>query len=72
MNELLDSAETLTGIAEEHGPRTLADLMYLHSAVVSGGFIDHWESESQALQIVPALPSGTRWAAFVQVIPAQA
>ena len=68
MTELLDSTETLTGIAEEHGARTLADLMYLHSAIVSGGFIDHWEGESQALKLVRALPSGERWASYVQVI----
>ena len=68
MTELLDSTETLTGIAEEHGARTLADLMYLHSAIVSGGFIDHWEGESHALKLVRALPSGERWASYVQVI----
>ena len=36
MRELLGSVDTLTGIAEEHGPRTLADLMYLHASILDG------------------------------------
>lgn len=68
MKELLDSVETLTGIAEQHGPRTLADLMYLYSAIVSGGFIDHQEGESKALALVRSLPSGERWMTYVQEI----
>ena len=66
--ELLDSVETLTGIAEEHGSRTLADLIYLQNAILSGGgFIYHYQGESKVLEIVSALPSGKRWAKFIQV-----
>jgi hypothetical protein len=66
--ELLDSVETLTGIAEQHGSRTLADLMYLQNAILSdGGFIDHYPGESKVLEIASALPSGERWAKFIKV-----
>ena len=58
MQELLDSVETLSGIAEQHGARTLADLMYLQIAILSGGFIDHYPGESKVLEIASGLPSG--------------
>lgn len=65
--ELLDSVETLTGIAVEHGSRTLADLMYLQNAILSGGFIDHYPDESKVLEIVSAMPSGDQWSKFIKV-----
>lgn len=66
MQELLDSVESLTGIAKEHGARTLADLMYLQAAILEGGFIDHWPEESAAMKIASGLPSGERWAKFIK------
>lgn len=65
--ELLDSSETLTGIAIEHGSRTLADLMYLQNAILIGGCIDHYPDESKVLEIISALPSGEQWSKFVKV-----
>jgi hypothetical protein len=65
--ELLDSVETLTGIAAEHGSRTLADLMYLQNAILIGGFVDHYATESRVLEIASALPSGGQWSAFIKV-----
>ncbi len=65
--ELLDSVETLAGIAAAHGSRTLADLMYLQNAILSGGFIDHYPDESRVLEIVRALPSGEQWSRFIKV-----
>jgi hypothetical protein len=38
--ELLDSVETWSAVAEQHGVRTLSDLAYLHNAILTGGFID--------------------------------
>lgn len=67
MQELLDSVETLSGIAEQHGARTLADLMYLQNAILSGGFIDHYPGESNVLEIASGLPSGRRWSKFIAV-----
>ncbi len=67
MRELLDSVETLSGIAEQHGARTLADLMYLQNAILSGGFIDHYPGESKVLEIARDLPSGGQWSKFIAV-----
>lgn len=66
-DELLDSVETLTGIADEHGARTLSDLIYLQNAIMKNGFVDHYPGESKVLEIASALPSGDRWAQFVKV-----
>ena len=69
MQELLDSVETLSGIAEEHGSRTLADLFYLHSAILENGFIDLIEGyNSKVLDIAKSLPSGSDWAKFIQQV----
>ncbi|MDD5300560.1 MAG: hypothetical protein PHD65_08710 [Gallionella sp.] len=65
--ELLDSVETLTGIAVEHGSRTLADLMYLQNAILIGGFIDYYPDESKVLEIARVLPSGEQWSKFIKV-----
>lgn len=67
LRELLDSVETLTGIAEQHGPHTLADVMYLHNAIMNGGFIDHYSDDSAVLGIARALPSGEQWAKYIKV-----
>ena len=65
--ELLNSTESLTGIANEHGSHTLADLMYLQNAILSGGLIDHYPAESSVLEIVSSLPSGKQWSTFIKV-----
>lgn len=65
--ELLDSVETLSGIADVHGSQTLADLMYLQNAILSGGFVDHYPEESHALEIASGLPSGKEWAGYIEV-----
>lgn len=68
MQELLWSVETLAGIADEHGARTLADLMYLQDAILNGGFIDHYPDESSVLEVASALPSGERWHKFIKKV----
>ena len=65
--ELLDSVETLTEIAVQHGPRTLSDLMYLQNAILSGGFIDSYPDESAVLEIAGGLESGALWTRFIKV-----
>lgn len=67
MKELLESVETLTGIADEYGSRTFADLMYLQLAILKGGFIDHYPDESKVLDIARSLPSGEQWVTFIKV-----
>lgn len=66
MEELQKSVETLTGIAEQHGARTLADLMYLMSAIQTDGHIYADSQFSAVEKIVTALPSGTRWASYMR------
>lgn len=66
MGELLDSVETLTGIADEHGARTLADLMYLQEAILEDGFIDYDPDDSKVLELVQGLPSGEQWIQFIR------
>jgi hypothetical protein len=65
--ELLDSVEALTAIADDHGPRTLADLFYLQNAILSGGFIDCYPGESKVLELVKTLFSGDRWMSYIRV-----
>lgn len=68
MQELLDSVETLSGIAEEHGARTLADLFFLHSAIAEGSFIDYYPNsdESSVKDVVEGLPSAAEWLPFIK------
>lgn len=69
LDELLESVETLSAIAEEHGPVVLANMLYLHSAIMKGTWIDtdSAEADSQAtLDIVGALPSATEWLKFTR------
>ena len=66
MRELLDSVETLDGIAQSYGTRTLSDLVYLQSAILKGGFVDHYPEESAVMHIAGALPSGERWVGFIK------
>jgi hypothetical protein len=65
--ELLESVESLTGIADVYGLQTLADLMYLHNAILNGGFIDHYPDESKVLKIVSSLPSSMQWSSFINI-----
>lgn len=65
MSELLDSVETLGGIADEHGNRTLADLMHLQAAILDNGFIENFPMESNVAEIAAALPSGAKWVGFI-------
>jgi hypothetical protein len=65
--ELLASVEALTAIADQHGPRTLADLFYLQNAILNCGFIDHYPGESNVLDLARALPSGERWAIYIKI-----
>lgn len=70
MGELLDSVETLTEIATTHGARTLANLMYLHSAILSGGFVEFFpeDTDVKVSQIVEGLPSAEKWLPYIRMI----
>lgn len=68
--ELLESVETLSGIADQYGSRTLADLMYLQNAIANGSFVDHAE-ESSLPEVVKMMPSADRWLKHVQILTPQ-
>lgn len=61
MNELLNLVETFTEIAEQHGVRTLSDLLYLQNAILTGSHIDLWPDESKVWEIVQVMPSAELW-----------
>lgn len=65
--ELLDSVESLTAIADRHGARTLADLFYLQNAILCGGCIDHDPDESSVLEVVRTLFSAAQWERHIKV-----
>lgn len=69
MDELLGEHETLTEIGDIQGTRTLADCMYLLSAVQKGTFIEVFHPcESHILATIKALPSANLWMTFVHEV----
>lgn len=65
--ELLDSVETLGGIGEVYGADTLAELMYLHRAILEGSRVDiDPDSGTATLGIIEGLPSYGNWIKFVK------
>lgn len=69
MEELLEAHETLTKIAECKGARTLADCMYMLSAIQKGTFIEvHHPTESKILDVVQSLPSVALWVTYVHEV----
>jgi len=67
MDELLESVETLGAIAEQHGVRTLTDLMYMQSSILKDGYIDHHPGESAVLKVLQSLPSSETWLRYVHI-----
>ncbi|CUJ49864.1 Uncharacterised protein [Achromobacter sp. 2789STDY5608633] len=65
MEELLEQHETLNDIAIQHGSRTLADLMYMQQAILTGGFVDAWPDESGLISVLKTLPSVEHWRSYV-------
>ena len=65
-NELNDSVEVLSDIAEQHGARTLSDLFHLHASIINNGFIDAWP-DSAVIKVVSQLPSADRWIEYASV-----
>ena len=68
MCELENSFESLTMLGETYGHRTMADLLYLQSAIANNSFIEHIEGdESNIFKVVQQLPSSKRWENFIHV-----
>ncbi|WP_250538987.1 MULTISPECIES: hypothetical protein [unclassified Caballeronia] len=66
--ELLDAVESLTGVAEQHGPLALANVVYLQTAILKGGVIELTRDEAENFAFVRDLPSGCRWWHSVKLI----
>ena len=66
-DELLESFDCLTAIADEYGSRTLADSMYLQQAIRRAGCFDHVPGESHVLEVASRLSSGEIWRKFIEV-----
>ncbi|GJH26919.1 hypothetical protein [Caballeronia novacaledonica] len=66
--ELLDAVESLTGVAEQHGTLSLANVVYLQTAILKGGVIELTRDEADNLAFVRDLPSGGRWWKSVKLI----
>lgn len=64
MKELTDSVESIGGIQEQYGNETLVDLIYLQWAIMTNSRIDKAPG-SHVMDIVRTLPSGEKWAEFV-------
>ena len=69
MDELLETHETLTDIATHKGAYTLADCMYMLSAVQKGTYIEvHHPTSSQILEVIQTLPSAALWMTYVKEV----
>ncbi|WP_298150885.1 hypothetical protein [Flavobacterium sp.] len=67
ITELEESVESIEAIGDLYGSRTLADLLYLQSAIVNRSYIDHYPGESSVMTIVGSLPSAKTWQSFIKV-----
>lgn len=67
INELLQSVESLDGIVEAHGLRTLTDLMFLQQAILKGEAIDVWPGETHVGKVLEGMPSAERWLSYTQL-----
>ncbi|SAK59038.1 hypothetical protein AWB81_01783 [Caballeronia arationis] len=67
-DELLESVETLTGIAEQHGVIALANVNYLQSAILRDTNIELASTDKGQLDMLRGLPSGEQWLKHVTIV----
>jgi hypothetical protein len=67
-DELLQSVETLSGIADEHGSVALANMNYLQTAILRGGNIELSSKDEAQLEMLRGLPSGDQWLKHVTIV----
>jgi hypothetical protein len=72
MEELLGSVETVSGIAEGMGVQTLANVLYLQHAILTGQHIEEYPRNSHVYALVASLPSGETWKQYVHMIDEEA
>jgi len=69
IDEVLSSHGCLTDIADEYNNPTLADVLYLHSAIHKKTFIEVVKpTDSRILELVRQLPSADFWLQHVYVV----
>jgi hypothetical protein len=72
MEELLNAHDTLTGIVDQYNAQTLADVLYLHSAVHKKNFIEIEQvTDSRIVELVRQLPSADFWLQHVFILEAK-
>ena len=69
MDEVLDAHDSIAGIVDQYNDLTLADVLYLHSAIHKKTFIEvATPSDSRILQLVCQLPSADFWQQHIYVL----
>jgi hypothetical protein len=64
---VIASTETLGGVADQYGPQTLADVIYLQAAIADNEFIDEI-GESQIMDFIKTLPYSTLWLSYIRPV----
>lgn len=69
MQEVLDAHDSLAGIVEQYNDLTLADVLYLHSAIHKKSYIEVLTpTDSRIRELVRQLPSADFWQEHIFVI----
>ncbi len=63
--ELMDSFETLDGVAVEYGESVVPQLLYLQNAILTDSRIDLWQDVDEGVRkAIGRLPSAEKWLAY--------
>lgn len=72
MAEVLDAHDSVAGIVDQYNDLTLADVLYLHSAIHKKSFIEiETPTDSCILELVRQLPSADFWQQHIYVLAEQ-
>lgn len=64
--ELENDVGALVEIGKKYGDDTIRDLFYLHSAILSGSYVEHFRNDSLLLEVVDQLTSADKWKKSIQ------
>lgn len=67
-SEVLDTVESLSELAEQHGIAALADLFYLQTAILDGTFVQLDSGAAPISNLVRTLPSASEWGRYMQFL----
>jgi len=69
LDEVLDAHESFTEIVDQYNDVTLADVLYLHSAIHKKNLIEvETPTSSRIVELVRQLPSATFWRQHIYVV----